>query len=458
MSRSARRSQRTWLAGGAILASLIAACDLREVTVPVGEVMIAVHGVMRPDAPPGLLGRQYVIVEQTLTGEDKPGIRVLNDSDTIISGDPVTVPFGGLPAFPVSDAVVTVSNLDLPSDPCGSVVTFISDIGQVDPPTEPGPAISPGRGVYWSPPGCPTMRPGDRLALRVETADGRVVTGMTVLPGMRGASYAVGGRSGVFGAASDTTTFNRDRDTLKVAVDVIAGRLMQLEVRRDGDLSDFGTKIFADTTALTVPGDVINTFVVGDEDDVFRGGRAYAVTVAMTDTNYFDFARSDNNEFTGRGFINHLEGGIGVFGSLVASSTILRAVSDIDDPREGTYRVQGTLRDTISIDVTWNVYLRQTADTSEFSAFVTGTWLYGPIETSADGVFNGPSLMAVIVDTAMFVRTDTLRGFWLEGVPFQLEVMTSCSPQTLQSGESGPGPSGCTPAKRQAGTVTATKQ
>lgn len=437
--------------------SLSVACDLREVTVPVGEVMIAVHGVMRPDAPPGLLGRQYVVVEQTLSGEDKPGIRVLNDNDTIISGDPVTVPFGGLPAFPVSDAVVTVSNLDLPNDPCGSVVTFVSDIGQPDPPTEAGPTISPGPGVYWSPPGCPTMRPGDRLALRVETPDGQVVTGMTVLPGMRGASYEVGGVSGAFGAASDTTSFNRDRDTLRVSVDAIAGRLLQLEVRRDGDLSDFGTKIFADTTALTVPGDVINTFVIGDEDDVFRGGRQYAVTVAMTDTSYFDFARSDNNAFTGRGFINHLEGGIGVFGSLVASSTILRAVSDIDDPREGTYRVQGTLRDTIRIDLTWEVYLRQTADSSEFSAFVSGDWLYGPIETSADGRFDGPNIRAVITDTLGFVRRDTLRGTWSAAGAFQLDVVTACSDQTQNQGD-GVGPSGCDLSRRTVGVVTVTKQ
>ena len=438
-------------AGHLILAcSLLAACDLKEVMVPVGEVMIAVHGVMRPDAPPRLMGRQYVIVEQTLTGEDKTGIRVLDDSDTIISGDPVTVPFGGLPVFPVSDVVVTVANIDLPSDPCGSVVTFVSDIGRLDPPLEPGPMISPGPGVYWSPPGCPTMRPGDRLALRVETPDGQVVTGVTRIPGMNGASFSVGSASGVFGTA-DVTTFNRDRDTLRVQVDATAGRLLQLEVRRSGDVTDFGTKIFADTTALTVPGDVINTFVIGDADDVFRAGREYFVTVAVTDSNYFDFARSRNNAFTGRGFINHLEGGIGVFGSLVALTTTLRAVGQMDEDREGVYRMEGTLRDTVDVDITLELYLHRPVDSTEFSAFVEGKWLYGDINTSVDGSFDGTNFTAVIVDTVAVVREDTLRAEWRPDAPFSVSVIVACAGEEKPSGA-------CGAVARRIGTLTATRQ
>jgi hypothetical protein len=46
----------------------------------------------------------------------------------------------------------------------------------------------------------------------------------------------------------------------------------------------------------------------------------------VTDTNYYDFVRSRSDPFTGRGFLNHLEGGIGVFGSVEAHTYYLRVI------------------------------------------------------------------------------------------------------------------------------------
>ena len=318
------------------------ACNLDETTVPEGEVVLVVHSIMRPDLPASFNGRQFVVVERTFAGDIEPTIDSVTGDTTFNDAQDITIPFGGSPAIPVNDAVVQIVNLTTTNDPCGDTTSFFRQ----------------GDGVYWSQQNCPTMNVGDRLALLVTATDGRQVYGETTIPFLDSAQYFTGVESGVF----DTLTqvqFDRDNDTLRVRAYAREGRLLQLEVRRDGDLTDLGTKILVDTSAITVPGDLINTFVLGDEDDVFRPGRDYIITVAMTDTSYFDFARSGNNEFTGRGFINRLTGGIGVFGSLASTSMRLRSFGDQTEEREGRYRVFGTLQDTIVVDMEMDVYLHR---------------------------------------------------------------------------------------------------
>jgi len=206
-----------------------------------------------------------------------------------------------------------------------------------------------------------------------------------------------------------------------------AGRLLQFEVRRSGDLTDFGTKIYVDSTAFQLPAHVVNSFVIGDEDDVFRAGLEYIVSVALTDSNYFDFSRSRNNKFTGRGFINHLSGGIGLFGSLVASSTRMRAIGEFDDSREGPYRLLGTFGDSVAVDLNWELYVARDSDTTEFSAFVEGGWSYRDIRSSVDGHFFGEEFSAVIIDTVgTTVRSDTLMGVRLTGEPWQVIAFDQC--------------------------------
>lgn len=401
-------------------------CELTEVTVEFGEPVVIVQAIMRPDLPTAMLGRQFVVVERTFTGDTEP-IEDPETGDTFFQPDEhFTIPYGGVPALPLEDATVTIANLDYANDPCGATVLFTPDPETNRLPQRPG--------LYWGPRNCPTMRPGDRLALRVVTPAGDTVTGVTRIPGLQNAQFSVGGVTRDFDPMA--TTFNRDRDTLHFAVDAAAGRLVQLEVRRRTDLTDFGTKIFVDTTAFSLPGDVINSFVIGDEDAVFRAGREYAVTIAVTDTNYFDFARSDNNRYTGRGFINRLEGGLGVFGSMVARTTVLRAVGDVDDEREGVYRLQGGIPrgpDTLDVDLTWELYLNRTTDTTEFSAFVEGDWLYGPIDTNADGRFDGSRFTAAVVDTALYVRSDSLRGRWHPTDPFSVALVINCPPEGVET-------------------------
>lgn len=429
-----------WTRWSAAAALCFTACDLEEVTIPIGEPVLVVHAVMRPDLAPRFAGSQFIVVERTFAGDVGNRIHPITRDTIRLVNDTLTIPYGGRPPLPVTQAIVEVVNLDYPNDPCGSRVAFTEE------------ATS---GVYWSPAMCPSMRPGDRLALRIQTADGAVVTGETRIPGMDSATYAIGPITGVFDR-SQPPTINRDQDTLRVVAHAQSGRLLQLEVRRLGDLSDFGTKILADTTALTVPGDLINTFVLGDEDDVFRAGRDYVVTAAVTDTNYFDFVRSSNNKYTGRGFINRLTGGIGVFGSMVAVSMELRAVGDVDDPREGRYRMQGVLQDTLPVDLEWDLYLARPADTTEHSAFVEGRWLYGDVVTSSDGDFDDDAFTMVIIDTLGFVRRDTIFGFWVKNQPWTVTVATACRDPsaTPEPGTSDP----CDLGRRHLGTLTVTKQ
>jgi hypothetical protein len=415
---------------GAILAGLLTlwlvACELPDVTIPGGEPLVAVTAVMRPDEQV-----QYVIVEQSLDG-------------TVARPDSSEVPVPPhTPRIPIENALVTVANLALPADTCGNPVEFNA--------TNPG--------IYRAPDGCPTMRPGDRLELRVETPAGEIVTGVTRVPGMKGAFLALGDDSIAMGGGDSVLTFNRDRDTLRLGVDAIVGRLLQLDVRRNGYLSDFGTQVQVDTTEFTLAGSAVNVFVSGAGNEVFRGGRSYVLTLTLADTNFFDFSRSSNNEFTGRGFISHLEGGIGVFGSGVAEANRVWVVADTDDPREGLYRITGEV-DGVTIDTELRVYLRRQAEETEVSAFLEGAWFaenpdWGSFGAprwisktvagkSVDGTFTENRLYVVVSDTlpeSRFVRYTTLEGLF--------EVADSTPVVAADSGFVGVAPIGTFVAVRQ---------
>ncbi len=409
-------------------------CDLSEVEIPEGTKTIVVQAVMRPD-----LAQQFVVVEESFIGEVDYQV-----------GVDAAIPTEGAPKTPIENAAVFVSNLDLPSDSCGAQVQFESHPQNPEAFTQAG--------VYWSPLNCPTMRPGDMLRLDVDIPGGFTVSGTAQVPGMNGAILTVRNDSLPFGTDS-VTQFNRDRESLGVSVDAVKSRLLQIEVLRSGDLDmkkgeDVvpGAKIFAETTAVNLPGDLIDVFARGAGDDVFRAGRTYVLAAAVTDANYYDFARSSNNPYTGRGFINRLTGATGVFGSLVSISTPIKVSGEFTDEREGVYRLEGTI-DAVDVDARITVYLARPGEEAEFSAFLDGDWFRlgaGPAGTelwvpwqvdsrAVDGTFDGNNLSAVTLQLAgsgfdAQMQRLVLRGIRVPGAAFRVVVSDSIGHRLIPVG------------------------
>jgi len=380
------------------------------VEIPLGDPVVVVHGVIRPDLPPPSYGSQFIVLELSFTGTIEHPYEVGG-----------AIPTGGAPTIPIDGATVTLTNLNYSTDNCGDTTV----LSQVPPDLR----LLNLAGVYWTPPQCPAMRAGDRLELNVQTAEGERITGVTRLPGMADAHFSVAGESLPFETDSSITV-NRDRDTIHITVDPIAGRLLQIDMIRVGELDMLlapdkipTAKVLVDTVSVALPGDLADVFAQGEGDDLLRAGRNYLVTVSLTDTNYFDFTRSSNNRFTGRGFINRLSGGVGVFGSLVAVSTGLHVVGDFDDERDGVYRLRGTVQD-VDVDATLTVYAYRTTDSTELSGFLNGNWLqlrdgvwepWQVEDRSIDGHWDDNRLLVVMYQKRIEFR-ETMMRLLLRGV------------------------------------------
>ncbi len=214
-------------------------------------------------------------------------------------------------------------------------------------------------------------------------------------------------------------------DTLEAAIERELGRAIQLEVSRiDSAGNNVPTFWFAvDSNTMTLPGNMLDFMSALTQDSdtlpddlppVFAAGRYYTVTVAQPDHNYFDFIRSGNLPLSGRGFINHLQGGMGVFGSMVTEENEVRVVGVLDDDREGTYNLSGTLLGT-AVDIALELYVGEAfADSTDLSAFVTGQWLHGAIDGSADGAFYGDTI-AVAIFQPVPGHADSIAGYLVTG-------------------------------------------
>ena len=385
----------------AIVAVLLAACKLTEVTVAPGERRVAVQSVINRSQ-----AQQLAVVEYTVNGDTN-----------VRSGG--TIP-GGRPGLPVGGASVTIAH----HGP-GSCT------GRVDTLRERG-ATTSSSGTYMGT--LCGLDPGDRLQLRVVARDGNVVTGETVIPGVAARQIAAGGRTARF--AMDTLPFSRERDTLKIGVTARHGSALQVEVRRTSDHEDVAFFLFTDTLGLAIPANLVNPFEGDSGSTSFHAGRYYLVTVALTDANYFDYVRSLSDPITGRGFLNHLEGGIGVFGSMDVEFYVLRVVDKTDDPREGIYRITGQAG-TTNVDLSLELYVDHLSRT-EFSGFVQGVQVNGPVTASGDGRFTDPNTFVfgfdVVRTTAPQFRHYAFRGVrTTDRSPFLVDyTVTSNTGATVQ--------------------------
>ena len=371
------------------LLPLFSACELTEVTVAPGTKIVVVQSVIsRTDSI------QFVVVEYSQAGQAFHGFSY-----------PRIPP--GSPRAPISGARVTIEHA---GGGCAGMVDTLIEQSPID---QAGQAT----GTYTGPVCRP--EPGEQILLRVETPAGEVVTGATVVPGAAARDVSAGGLAA---PAGGTGTLDRTRDTLGIDVTPISGKALQVELRNSANREDLAIYAYTDTLGLKFPANLVNPFEGDDGESVFRAGRYYALAVALTDENYYDFLRSRSDPFTGRGFINHLTGGIGVFGSVETERYRLRVVAPQNDPLEGVYRITG-LMDSVPVDATFELYL-DAVHPEGVSAFVRGAWWDGPVDVSGDGWFDPTGWFLFYLDS----HSPGYQQFLLQGIlrpggePFPLEV------------------------------------
>jgi hypothetical protein len=291
--------------GLAALALLASACEFDRQTVGQGREQLVVHAVLNP----GVI-EQVVYVEQSLTGRASAGGRVPFDSL-----DPV-VTSGGVP---VSGARVVVVGSD------GD-----SAVAREDRVTR---ADGRGAGVYRfqnASAGAPFpagdavlgVRGGETYRLRVTTDAGGDVTGTTTVPVSAPRTLPV------------ERDFDRDGDSLFVAWSEVP-LAARYQLRIDTPRGPY--TLFVDSLQYLVSNALRNTSVEG-LPSVFAPGFRQTVQVAAVDANFHDYYRSGSDEYTGRGLLNRLQGGVGVFGSYVALRfQTLRVVAAQQELVEGRY-------------------------------------------------------------------------------------------------------------------------
>lgn len=290
--------------------AILAACQFDEKAIGPGSDQIAVHAVLDP----GQL-RHRILLEHVLTGRN-----AISDKVAFDSLDPV-VTHGGVPVSgamvivygPAGDSAVASERLAGSDNHGTGMYEFLNRADAVvDPPVSPSVPILP----------------GNTYQLHITTGDGRVLRATTTVPNAISTT-----RDPAF------QPFNRDHDAKFLYWDEVPGAYRYL-VTASSPRGAF--HIFVDSLEFLLNGTIKN---ISSEtfSDVFVPGFVQDVTTAAVDRNYFDYYRSKNDDYSGRGLINHVEGGLGVFGSMVLLRFLrLDVTADVDQRVEGTYsRVEG---------------------------------------------------------------------------------------------------------------------
>jgi len=284
------------------LAVVLGGCSIEEVEVPRTKPRLSLHAVLSATAP-----SQVMLLERTRTG-----------SVTIV-GEPFELenPF-------VNDAGIAEPNaLATLVAPDGHVYTGLEDL-------TPGGS---GAGVYRFPlPGALLDRSGS-YRLTVLTTSGERLYSESAVP------------DGVAAEIADDTTFDRAADTLLLAWPRSA-RARSYFVRVE---TPFGPRAFFTTdTSVRLSGDLRNVNL-STLRHVFIPGFPQAVTVSAVDSNFYDWFRSQNGELSGEGLVNHMQGGLGVFGSLVRLRYLaLTVIAPQPEPIAGTFVFTGTPDEQLS--------------------------------------------------------------------------------------------------------------
>jgi len=289
------RSDRTRYA---VLLVFLAACEIEEVAIPRTEARLAMHSVLSASA-----ATQVVLLERTRNGS------VALFAPPFDLADPI----GSDEGIAESGALVTLTT------PSGQTLSAQEDLlGRGD---------GKGAGIYrFALPGAALER-GGKYVLLVITTRGEALRAETSVP-----------QGSVAGAASPRV-FDRARDTVVIEWPAVAGARSYF-VRIE---TPFGPRsFFTNETRVRLTGDVRNIEVAG-LPRVFIPGFPQAVTVSAVDSNFYDWFRTHNDELSGRGLVNRVTGGLGVFGAIVRLRfEDFRVVAPQSDPESGMFHFTGT--------------------------------------------------------------------------------------------------------------------
>lgn len=341
----------------------VGGCEFDKETVGPGARMPVVHAVISPG-----IGQQTILAEWLLSG------RVDTASGVQQSGDPIRTGAGE----PIAGATIVII---APNGDSAIAREELDDAGA-------------SKGVYRfynaPKPGNPAVDPmfvpligGERYRLRLETTEGHVVTGETVLP-----------VAGPLRVPPPPQTLDRDLDSLYMLWDPVpeANRYLVAAESPRGQM-----RIFVPHNEYLLAGSVGHPGRV-DVAHVFLPGFTQTVWVAAVDRNYYDYYRPTSDTTTGRGVINHLEGGIGLFGSIVLiRSYQLRIV------KEQVGRLEGR----------WNRQQFTGNPPSTFLLYVEGT--FGPTY-QISGSWTGPNGPAGVYGQ---VENDRVTFAFLRGFTFR---------------------------------------
>ncbi len=143
------------------------------------------------------------------------------------------------------------------------------------------------------------LMPGATYHLRVHLKSGEEVTGTTTIPNTQPLPDT----------RLELLVFNKSRDTLRLAWPSVQGAASyELRVQ-----SNSGTFVMFADTSIVVAGNMTSL----EGRNVFENGENHQITVSAVDVNYYQYYRSNSDEFTGAAVQGNLTGAQGVFGSLV---------------------------------------------------------------------------------------------------------------------------------------------
>ena len=255
---------------------------------------MALHGVLSATA-----SDQVVLLERTRSG-------------SVASFD--------LVGTEVSDGLAEVDAIVELTLPNGQTIAAVEDKAR---PANKGQ----GGGIYrFALPGAALQRNAS-YQLSVRTATGERLAASTALP------------SGAEAQVAEARRFDRASDTMTIAWPAAPGARSYL-VRIE---TPYGPRsFFTDSTWVRLAGSLRNSDVIS-LPRVFIPGFPQAVTISAVDSNYYDWYRTHNERLSGTGLINRVDGGMGVFGSLVRLKFLdVRVVAPQPDPPAGMFQFVGT--------------------------------------------------------------------------------------------------------------------